>query len=622
MSKSDYYNLVKQQFDERNIAYSGGDIVVAEPNYIQSGVSAYDRVVESTLKNLNTQIREREKNKTSYINNFINNANRFFSAVDSDINGSKGFNAADYFEERQNQANNLKRSASVASQYLEQYGDSFTPESYDYLREYLANFDTQIDDVMGYYQPAISAKQGMQAYQDEYTAYLEQQQKKQAIWDSFMPDMSNPAYGIMNLFRPEVGQDVHGITDQWTDEQRYILGTLQNEDPAEARKYARNVNKGQDPYQIAAANEQEEKELLALDLTAAQRELDELNAQYDNYQYDASTFRGRMAADADLRRMEQEIDRKQQIINRAKLIQDRQRLGTVGGNDDFAAMSGFQEGITDPVYQYVNRVYGAREFMDRSHNPAIKAAYDQMTEEEVANYNYHYATGGKEQAQRYLDTIAETLNQRKAGKMYESVKGQTAKELLFGAGVGLNQAAEGFQNNFSNADYIAPSAYQIAGGMVREDLADNGWTLPGWMGGASLGQVGYDLINTAANMAPSMAIGALNPIAGTLTMGASAAGNAYQEALNEGYSKDQARTYSALVGASEAGLEYLLGGISSLGGLIPGGIVEKMLDGVDNAFKRFAITMGGSMIGEGFEEGLQEVLTPYFQNLALNTVFS
>ena len=368
-------------------------------------------------------------------------------------------------------------------------------------------------------------------------------------------------------------------------------------------------------YQAA----QQRRAMLDADLSALQKELDELNAQYDNYQYDASTFRGRMAAEADLQRMEKEISQKQQYLNQARHLQEGVQMASVSRNADFDAMSKQQIGIDDPVYQYVNRVYGAREFMDRSHNPAIKAAYDQMTEEEVANYNYHYATGGKEQAQRYLDTIAETLNQRKAGQMYAEVQGQTAKELLFGAGAGLNQAAEGFLNNFSNDDYIAPSAYQIAGGMVREDLADNGLRLPEWMGGASLGQVGYDLINTAANMAPSMAIGALNPIVGTLTMGASAAGNAYQEALNEGYSKDQARAYSALVGASEAGLEYLMGGISSLGGLIPGGIVEKILDGVDNAFKRFAISMGGSMIGEGFEEGLQEVLTPYFQNLALNT---
>lgn len=565
---------------------------------------------------------ERAKPGLNYVNSFLRDVNSFYNQYGHDSQEPNySFNAADFFEERKKQAEDLKSRRSDAERYLDENRSFYTDTEYQNLMDSLASFDTDIDNILSYYQNVSSAKSGMQNYQNEYAAYLEEQAGKQkAMYDAAaVLGMDSPAAAVLFQIAGDFGftPDKRGITDQWTDEQRYILGSLQNEDPIEAMKYARNVNKGQDPYQVSAANEQEEMELLALDLNAAKRDLEQLEREYWSYSYDSSTPMGERAGQQALRRMEQEIDQKQQIINRAQLIQDRQRLGAVSGNADFATQSLYQEGNTDPVYAYVNNVDGARGYMDRAHNPAIKGAYDQMTADEVANYNYHYATGGKEQAQRYLDTITETLNERKAGQMYQKVKGKTGQEMLFAAGVGLNQAAEGFQNNFSNADYIAPSAYQIAGGMVREELAGTGMQLPEFLGGGSLGQVGYDLINTAANMAPSMAIGALNPIAGTLAMGASAAGNAYQEALNQGYSKEQARTYSALVGASETGLEYLMGGISSLGGVIPGGIVEKMLDGVDNAFKRFAIEMGGSMIGEGFEEGLQEVLTPYFQNLAL-----
>ena len=67
-----------------------------------------------------------------------------------------------------------------------------------------------------------------------------------------------------------------------------------------------------------------------------------------------------------------------------------------------------------------------------------------------------------------------------------------------------------------------------------------------------------------------MAVSLVNPAAGVAVgnslMGASAAGGAYQEALNEGYSPDQARGYGLLVGASEIALEKVLGGISALGG--------------------------------------------------------
>ena len=591
----------------------------------------------------NVKLRREQESVTARVKSFADSLDKYYRNYEKDQGvqlHSRGFDAASFFKQRRNEWDALKQGANEIAELYDTNRDWYTDESYNNMMEYLSGVNTNIDDTIGFYNQMEaqhnSANAGMRAYEDEYKAYLEDQAgKKQAMYDTAaVLGMDSPAASaLLRIAGDIVSPDQRGITDQWTDEQRYILGTLQNEDPREARKYARNVNKGQDPYRIAAANEQEEQELLALDLTAAQRELDELNAQYDNYQYDASTFRGRMAAESDLKRMEQEINQKQQIINKARHLQEGVQMASVTGNSDFGDKSGYVSteyspnvhfddyrfDYKDPVYEYINNTPGVRYQVSATNKPLANKGYDLMTEEEIANYNYHYATGGKEQAQRYLDTIAETLSDRKAQQIFQNLKGNTLRELAFSAGVGLNQASESVQNMFSGDDYIAPSAYQIAGGMVREDLADVGPHLPEFLGGGSLGQVGYDLINTAANMAPSMAIGAINPIAGTLTMGASAAGGAYQEALNEGYSKEQARTYSALVGASEAGLEYLIGGISTLGGVVPGGIVEKMLDGVDNAFKRFAIEMGGSVIGEGFEEGLQEVLTPYFKNLALKT---
>jgi hypothetical protein len=109
----------------------------------------------------------------------------------------------------------------------------------------------------------------------------------------------------------------------------------------------------------------------------------------------------------------------------------------------------------------------------------------------------------------------------------------------------------------------------------------------------------------------------LRQVAGAATMGLSSAGGAYQQALNAGYSKEQARNYALLSGASEAGMEYLLGGISKLGGEIPQQVIKNMVSGVDNAIARAAITLGGSMAAEGFEEGLQEVITPWLENLVL-----
>ena len=344
------------------------------------------------------------------------------------------------------------------------------------------------------------------------------------------------------------------------------------------------------------------------------------------------------------------ITEKKQYLNRAKHIQDGITLAGVIENEDFKEKSGyvstkndgawnrltstFGMGYDDLTYEYINgEENGMRQ--EIYHN-AVKfdadtdrfSVYDNMTEDQISTYNYYYAKDGKEAAEKYLDSIRETLNYQYATQKYEKMEGKTALELLFGVEAGLDQFESGMKNLFNTEDnYIAQSSTQMLSGMVREDLADNGAKLPDWLGGASLGQVGYDAITTTANMLPSImtstAMNILAPgsgaVVGAAMMGGSATGNAYQEMLNLGYGKSQARAYSTLVGASEAGLQYLLGGIGSLGGKVSGNVLTKMMNGVDSAFLRTALQLGGNMLSEGMEEGLQEILTPWFQNLIMHT---
>ena len=67
-------------------------------------------------------------------------------------------------------------------------------------------------------------------------------------------------------------------------------------------------------------------------------------------------------------------------------------------------------------------------------------------------------------------------------------------------------------------------------------------------------------------------------------MGSGAAGSAYTEMINAGYSKNQARAYAALVGGSEAGLSYLFSGIGKLGGKVTGNVVSKLVDKAAQAY--------------------------------------
>ena len=413
---------------------------------------------------------------------------------------------------------------------------------------------------------------------------------------------------------------------------------------------------------------QTQKAMLGADLNALQREVESLTARRERYaqdhDYDWTDQGQRAAHEAYLQEQDSLIAQKKQYLNRARYLQEQAKLSWVADRNseyydpEFRRYSQYQStqkenpawwesGVGDTQYEWINNPNGFRDQYERTASDLDRQAgapqkprfagetesayyqkgYDQLTKDEISIYNYYYSRYGKEKAQDYLDSIQETLNHRKAAGMYAGMEDDVAQELIFGVEAGLDQFQSGISSLLNTEDdYIPFSATQMASGMVREDLADFGPKLPKGLGGASLGQAAYDTVTTTANMAPSMissmAIGMLNPVAGEIAgnvlLGASAAGNAYQEMRNCGYDKDSSRAYSALVGASEAGLQYLLGGIGKLGGTLSGNAIAKITEGVDNAFLRTAIQLGGNMLSEGTEEGLQEILTPWFQNLVFH----
>jgi hypothetical protein len=319
----------------------------------------------------------------------------------------------------------------------------------------------------------------------------------------------------------------------------------------------------------------------------------------------------------------------------------------VTGADDFAEKSqytsskrdGFWDKLLgrteDKTYEYVNNQNDYRAEYNKDY--AIKSmdslnpfadgeskykerGYDFLTDEEIAIYNYFYSTEGEDRAQEFLDSIEDSLVYRKAGKEFEALEGNTLKEIFYGAVTGIDQFRSGIENlgDFVTGGDGFTSSSQYVSGMIREDLADNG----GKIFGNSIGQIGYDLVNTTANMLPSILVGAVTGGAGgAATLGASAVGNAYAEMKSLGYSDGQARGYGFLVGASEATLQYLLGGIGKLGGKVSGKAIGNLISKFDNAIAKTAIKLGGSMMSEGLEESIQTILEPAFKALVTGEDF-
>lgn len=257
--------------------------------------------------------------------------------------------------------------------------------------------------------------------------------------------------------------------------------------------------------------------------------------------------------------------------------------------------------------------------------------YRWMTEDEVGIYNYLLAKQGKEKAQEYLDDMEEELNRREGiatANNIQSMDDGVAKALMFGLqsyASGAQSALTGIQQQFTS-DNLPTSALQFSNQKLASDLD-----------GAA--KILYSSVNTIGNMTPSIllshftggVLGGLgasskvatigSQIAGAASMGASAAGNAYGWALDEGYSKGQARLYSNLVGASEGGLQYALGGISALGGKAIGKAMPSVANlsnkiaMIDNSLLRIAAKYGESISKEIAEEELQNYLEPAFRSI-------
>lgn len=281
----------------------------------------------------------------------------------------------------------------------------------------------------------------------------------------------------------------------------------------------------------------------------------------------------------------------------------------------------------DSKYNFINNIGRYREGIEfasklvqpfaENRDYSVYTGLSKMTEDEIALYNYIYSTQGKEAADQYIDDIKESLNYRVAQGDAAAVGNNVLKGMEYGFGAGLARAGTGVVDLFRDEATATP-IHEYGSAMVRENLANSGARLPEFMGGSSLGQVGFDIANTAGNMAPSLLLGALSGGVGSAAMGVSAAGNAKMQALRQGYSNEQATKYGILVGASEGALQYLLGGISKLGGKFTGGIAAKAIQNIDNALLKVAANSVIKMAGEGTEEYLQEILEPIYRNLIFN----
>lgn len=329
--------------------------------------------------------------------------------------------------------------------------------------------------------------------------------------------------------------------------------------------------------------------------------------------------------------IEAQIEQNAQRIKELQAEESRNKMqyySSLALMEDYAGLSSPASVTGDSRYEYINDIDNARyrneHTTDPSGAPVALRRYQYLTEDEIKIYNYLYASQGKDAADRFLEDMGPALTERQGAAQYEEL-GALGKALYW-IPAGLDQFGSGIRQLFQR-EAVPVSSTQITSQLIQQEAQEKS---------PVLGTL-YTLGTTLSNMAPSILASALGSwalgaaglsastasaigrAAGGTALGASAGGNAYTQKLNEGYSSEAAQNYATLVGASEGALQYLLGGIGALSKSGTGRVAAKIA-GLDNALGRVARTVSGStaarllgsMISEGTEEGLQELLEPAF----------
>ena len=364
-------------------------------------------------------------------------------------------------------------------------------------------------------------------------------------------------------------------------------------------------------FETQKAYEAEQAELVKpvdihnAELSALEQEFAEWESTTE---YDWTDTNQRKAYTEKYEEYKQQIEQKKKLIAKAE---KHQKYSVLPDMPDWEENSKYNPNTDDPVASLFNTITVSRAEAgvpaDEWKASEVFGNYSYIEPSEAATYFYLSNTEGKSAAQEYFDYIEEDLNQRKGYADYKKMSG--LEKALYWIPAGLDQFGSGVAQLFSKDD-MPTSPTQFTSALVREEAYDN------WKG---LGYL-YDAGTTVGNMLPSIAVSVMtgNPVLGAATMGTSASGNAYNQALKEGYSAGEAAAYGILVGISEASLQSILGGVSNLSG--SGNVTSKIMSKVstiDKLLPRLAAKYAVALGGEVLEEELQLFLEPAFKTIIM-----
>lgn len=221
-----------------------------------------------------------------------------------------------------------------------------------------------------------------------------------------------------------------------------------------------------------------------------------------------------------------------------------------------------------------------------------------------------------------------TVNEKDSAQVALGNMQQTKNRIKLYADTGAEQYVKGIDTTIGVLTGKSPkeiaaepdSAYAMASALLKEHFAQRG---------DKFSSAVQDIVTNMANNAPAMIIGSAAGLAGLPAAAASAVGtssfavtvfgNAYKEAVQLGATDNQGKliAYALADTALECGLEYLIGGIPGVGGVLSGNLISDISKQFSDVFMKAIVKTVGNGAGEFVEEGTQTILAPLLQKWLL-----
>lgn len=550
-----------------------------------------------------------------YINKFISDYNTLAQGYQSDYDSKSYGNASTLSSRYSSSASDLRYRASRISQYLKLHKDSIDEESYNSLAKTIESIEsssrdiessfTSYADLVSKYKTEVDYNKAV-----EEAKQYQAEQLKYSTWD--LGDLERTIKDLESLYSEVEGYDKKAKEGKPYDNRTKLVlrdSTLQKRGYKSLEELRSHIDTLQESY----------------DKAYVVQNTNRVNPNSEYYDPESA-----------------------QWLEKAKDIKNPS-VGDATGVYAFGLRFGDEE-VQNPV-TYTRENYDKYTKENQTMNGgSLQAAklndlYMQMTDDEANAYSALLAqdkVDGGNRSERYLTAINETLEKRKAGEESKPFTDAPALGLVFNTAYRFGSFFEDAVKMVTNAEgeKSDPSVADYKAQIIASENADAWGAPPEWMGlGDSWYNVASDVTGTIGYMLPSilaakltggasLALGASSATASTAaavvgsgSMGMASAGSGYQEMIDLGYSKEQARTYGIMIGAAEGLTSYALSGISDVGGKLTGNFIKKAADKIDNAIGRFAVNLGGHIGSEILEEEVQLWLEPAIKDMVLGIDF-